>query len=61
MEKTQKERMLAGELYLADSPELFEDNQRISTWLTRYNASLAMPPTNVTSCYRKRSAMSAAG
>jgi maltose O-acetyltransferase len=44
MEKTQKERMLAGELYLADSPELFEDNQRISTWLTRYNASLAMPP-----------------
>lgn len=41
-EKTQKERMLAGELYVADGPELAEDNARACEWMNRYNASLAM-------------------
>jgi maltose O-acetyltransferase len=37
--RTEKEKMLAGELYRADSPELIADNRRISEWLDRYNAS----------------------
>jgi hypothetical protein len=36
---TQKQKMLAGELYVADDPELAEDNRRISAWLDRYNAT----------------------
>ncbi|KAB1070059.1 sugar O-acetyltransferase [Methylobacterium planeticum] len=37
--KTQKQKMLAGELYNADDPELSADNRRISEWLDRYNAT----------------------
>lgn len=37
--KTQKQKMLAGELYIADDPELAADNRRISEWLDRYNAT----------------------
>jgi maltose O-acetyltransferase len=43
-QRTQKERMLAGELYVADCPELAADNRRISEWMARYNAALAVPP-----------------
>ena len=42
--RTQKERMLAGELYIADCPELAEDNRRISEWMGRYNSLLAKSP-----------------
>lgn len=31
--------MLAGDLYVADDPELVADNRRISAWLDRYNAT----------------------
>ncbi|MEG8040238.1 sugar O-acetyltransferase [Sphingomonas sp. LR60] len=34
---TQKERMLAGELYVADDPELVADAARAAAWLERYN------------------------
>lgn len=37
--RSQKQRMLAGELYIADDPELAADNRRISAWLDRYNAT----------------------
>lgn len=37
--RSQKQRMLAGDLYIADDPELTEDNRRISDWLDRYNAT----------------------
>ena len=37
--KTQKQKMLAGELYIAEDPELAADNRRISEWLDRYNAT----------------------
>ncbi|GAB6846054.1 maltose O-acetyltransferase [Methylorubrum rhodinum] len=37
--KTQKQRMLAGELYVADDPELHADLARIADWMDRYNAS----------------------
>jgi maltose O-acetyltransferase len=42
MMRTEKEKMLAGELYRADSPELQADNAVTSAWLNRYNASLAL-------------------
>ena len=38
-DKTEKEKMLAGELYVADCPELAADNRRISEWMDRYNAT----------------------
>jgi maltose O-acetyltransferase len=34
---TQKERMLAGELYTADDPELAGDAARAAAWCDRYN------------------------
>ncbi len=40
--RTEKEKMLAGELYRADSPELQADNAITNAWLNRYNASLAL-------------------
>jgi len=40
-ERSQKERMLAGELYVADDPELAADNRRASEWMDRYNAAHA--------------------
>lgn len=42
--RTEKEKMLAGELYIADCPELRADNRRVSEWMARYNAAVAMPP-----------------
>jgi maltose O-acetyltransferase len=36
--RSEKEKMLAGELYRADSAELVEDNARATEWLSRYNA-----------------------
>lgn len=33
--------MLAGELYIADCPELVADIKRISEWMDRYNATAA--------------------
>ena len=39
--RSEKEKMLAGELYRADSSELMADNARATEWLSRYNA-LAM-------------------
>ena len=42
--RTEKQKMLAGELYIADCPELAADNRRVSEWMARYNASIAMPP-----------------
>ncbi|HEV2678387.1 MAG TPA: sugar O-acetyltransferase [Aliidongia sp.] len=38
-EKCQKQKMLAGELYIADDPELAADNRRIAQWMDRYNVT----------------------
>lgn len=37
--RTEKEKMLAGELYNATSPELKADNDMVNNWLDRYNSS----------------------
>lgn len=39
--RSQKQRMLAGDLYVADDPELAADNRRVSAWMDLYNASHA--------------------
>ena len=44
MSRTEKEKMLAGEFYIADDPELIEDNKRISAWMDRFNASQCHTP-----------------
>ena len=38
-EKTEKQKMLAGELYLADDVELTNDNKRASLLLKQYNST----------------------
>ncbi|KQU61879.1 maltose acetyltransferase [Sphingomonas sp. Leaf339] len=37
--RTQKQRMLAGDLYNADDPELAADARAIAQWMDRYNAA----------------------
>ncbi len=44
-EKSQKERMLAGELYIADDPDLAADNQRAMALMEAFNASPASDGT----------------
>jgi maltose O-acetyltransferase len=43
LSKTEKEKMLAGELYRPGSPELQIDAAANKAWLARYNAALAAP------------------
>jgi maltose O-acetyltransferase len=43
MTRTEKEKMLAGELYDASAPEIQADLDATHKWLARYNAALAMP------------------
>ncbi len=40
---TEKQKMLAGELYRAGDPELQADAAAAKAWLVRYNAALALP------------------
>lgn len=41
MTMTEKQKMLAGELYTADDPELAADAARARDWMARYNAAPA--------------------
>ena len=43
-QRSQRERMLAGDLYIADDPELARDYQRAMRLLAAYNASPADAP-----------------
>jgi maltose O-acetyltransferase len=36
--------MLAGDLYIANTPELVADTKRISEWMSRYNSAIGLPP-----------------
>lgn len=38
---TEKQKMLAGELYVAIGEELAADSRRVAEWMDRYNASIA--------------------
>jgi maltose O-acetyltransferase len=39
--RTEKQKMLAGELYHANDPELEADRNAASAWMVRYNAALS--------------------
>jgi maltose O-acetyltransferase len=39
--RTEKEKMLAGELYHAGDPKIQADQAAAKVWMVRYNASLA--------------------
>jgi maltose O-acetyltransferase len=41
MAQTQKQKMLAGELYHAGDPEIQADQQSAKAWMVRYNAALS--------------------
>ena len=41
--KTEKQKMLAGELYHAGDPELQADAAKAKAWMARYNGSMAAP------------------
>jgi maltose O-acetyltransferase len=43
--KTEKQKMLAGELYRPDDSEIQTDLAASAKWLARYNASLGGPPS----------------
>ncbi|WP_018701208.1 sugar O-acetyltransferase [Amorphus coralli] len=43
MARSEKDKMLAGEFYHAEGPEIAADRQRASLWLDRYNATQARP------------------
>jgi len=42
--KSEKDKMLAGELYTADTPELNADSAQAAEWMARYNASITASP-----------------
>ena len=44
MNKTEKQKMLAGELYRPGDPEISADQAANKAWLVRYNAALAAAP-----------------
>ena len=44
MDRTQKQKMLAGEIYNPDDPELHADSHACKVWMQRYNAALAETP-----------------
>lgn len=46
VEETEKQKMLAGELYLASDPELAAENKRASRLLRMYNATTEEEPEN---------------
>jgi maltose O-acetyltransferase len=43
LNKTEKQKMLAGELYRPGDAEISADQAANKTWLVRYNAALALP------------------
>ena len=43
--RTEKDKMLAGELYDASAPEIQAELAAMHRWLARYNAAFDMPPS----------------
>ena len=51
--KTEKEKMLAGELYRADDPELTRERIRVRRLLQRFNAELGIYDADTEGLYRQ--------
>jgi maltose O-acetyltransferase len=47
MMRTEKEKMLAGDLYNASAPELQAEMAAAEEWLARYNAAIGKPPFKI--------------
>lgn len=43
MSRTEKEKMLAGELYTANAPEIQADQAAARAWMARFNGAIDMP------------------
>ena len=54
MTRTEKEKMLAGELYRADEPQLIADRAATAAWLARYNAASAADAGELRSILKER-------
>lgn len=54
MERTQKQKMLAGDLYHPDDPEIQADGHSCRAWLVRYNATLGATPSERRVLLRER-------
>ena len=52
--KTEKQKMLAGELYLPNDPELVADRDAAARWMARYNATLATDAAALHALLRER-------
>ena len=52
--RTEKEKMLAGELYNADAPELQAEMAITNKWLARYNAALGASASDLRELLRER-------
>ncbi|RYH60416.1 MAG: sugar O-acetyltransferase [Alcaligenaceae bacterium] len=61
MRKTEKQKMLAGELYNAGDAEIQADLSATREWLVRYNAALAMPTAERRNLLAERLAAIGAG
>ena len=54
MARTEKDKMLAGELYDASAPEIQAELAATHRWLARYNAALDMAPAERLALLRER-------
>ena len=50
---SEKQKMLAGELYVATGEELAADARRVAGWMDRYNASIAATQRHYTTLLRE--------
>jgi maltose O-acetyltransferase len=61
MSRSEKDKMLAGDLYRSDAPEIRADQAAAQAWLARYNASLALSPEERHALLLERFAEAGAG
>ena len=54
MNQTQKQKMLAGQLYHGNDPEIQADQQSAKAWMVRYNAALGATADERRELLRKR-------
>jgi maltose O-acetyltransferase len=51
---TEKQKMLAGQFYNANDPELLADRNAAAAWMARYNAALIASPAERLPLLRER-------
>lgn len=61
MAMSEKQKMLAGELYYPGDPEILADQAAAKAWMVRYNAALAASPDERRALLAERLASVGAG